>query len=106
MAGKTLVTLFFSSQVMDIISTYIALTYFPFTEVNRITSHLFGNVGMVETMIYKLALSYILIMLYVMSQMKIPFLHNTMKRSLQLGGLGTWMVVFLNTAGILSVVKY
>lgn len=101
MVGKSLITLFFSGQVMDIVSTYFAIIFFHHAEANPLAKGLFDTIGMEKTMGIKLLFALFFIGIYAVSIVKFTRLIWSLEKSLQIGSLFTWLVVFFNIIGVL-----
>jgi uncharacterized membrane protein len=104
MAGRVLMIIFLLGQVIDILSTHVAINFFQKAESNPVANSLFMSIGMEEVFAIKLVIAAVLVMLYELSIQKWGKIRWSMEKSLQLGGVQTWFAAFLNIAGMLRII--
>ncbi len=100
MAGRLLISLFLLGQMMDILSTYVAINIFSFIEANPLADRMFGTIGMGQVMLFKVVFALTLALVYLYSKKRSHKLHRPLGTSLVLGSIGVWLAVIVNSIGI------
>lgn len=96
MTGSKLIGSFFFAQIFDVVSTVVGINFLNLIEMNPLANYLFELLGMEEFMVFKIYLAAFLIGCYLLTIKRFPRWLWSIEKSLQIGSLLTWAIVFLN----------
>lgn len=101
----TVIFAFFVLQLLDIITTYTAITYFAFTEANPVAKLLFNILGMESVLILKIIFVIGLVLGYKYFHDKKHRLGKSFEFSLKAGSIFSFWAVVINITGLVKVIS-
>lgn len=102
MRKENIISFFLLVQILDVISTYVAIKDFGQSELNPVVRNLFETIGIEATMSIKLIITLFFAFLYYKSH---PWLKKSLETSLTVGSIVTWFAAMSNTAIIVASMR-